>query len=1782
MTDMTSFIDNFCDQWAATLAAKLCFASNKDPTSLDNSISSAVRSAKSQQVANALNSGLQLSRTNTSEQVTMMSNSIENIFNQFQTDPLFPKLFANIFNYADQILSSIIDTSSRTKSALHTDQIIQEEKLSPLDQLNCETFVYLSSLLVSATEVSASENKENVDNDHGQIGQIDTGLINVIFKYVDHSLPNTVRASAGKILCALSASPKHCKAISEYFWNAFKACKKDDDFRNFASLIDGVQDLQLSLETPELAEAAIGFITLFATNVKKIERGVLRMKFLSAMDSIITRLCSNQQKAMENAEFGKLINDIWNTVVKWSSKSKHTVFCLRFLQRVATVMWPQFFIQDHGKQLFDLLFKCVNSTKGDVETLHIIRDAITGLSNQYYENQFADFKTIIENGLTPTLFKVSPQYHLPKYKNPDQTEAVVQIYVEIGKKKFLPVVDLCRAIFKEPDPVESKAGRIIFVRVLGELSKWIPDTLVEFNDELYQYIQSMLLGATSNPEETKYAILTFPLLYSPDDTVLAQMSQVIFDTSLNDREGTESNAYKSVISYIEKLITLKRNPLTVINYCKTLTNLIVTFPKEEIMKKLNYLYGIVKSFNFALSKESNLDEVKTGNFALGVQDWVEFRTKFDEAMLCLLVYQDNDIIKKAREIEALFLQDAYLKLDDICLPKPKYNVCNLLQDINEKSGDIVRSLPKLTQSNSKIFENIFDSLILTWRDNYSRFEKQYRGRYIELMGALARPESHQLKMFLEEIFILYKKFVTYPPLSVSIELTMPELWVTILNELATWMASSGLTIPNFWSQYTNIYSAIANHPEFKTQLEKNPKLVEHMERYISATWRQNSLTNNDDPNSAAANAAPIGDQQYFITCQKALNIIILYVSQSPTHFSRILEPKKEAYQQFLEGLNQMLMFESKDKFPPSYLETYLKTLETVFTYSKFTDPEIIDNFMAWLEIVSSQGMQNEQNQKLIVQVLEIALSQNPVFITNYFKNSITSFGIYASQVILAISNVYSKEAANFDEKYPNGNAVVLATVLLHLKNTNALPRQAALKLMCILITKSKIFEKKVPTYLMMCLTSHSTAGYVTQSSHFVDYASQNVSSKLAMKVFQIFTSNFKKMLDFQEQLLLVLASFLKLFVIECPIKEAIPLLLKLTAQSDFTDAEISQSISTFWLKYFSFIKKEEVQEAAKIIVDFAASQKSLKSLETFAAINVLVFAFEMSEGEVINYLYEYLNIYDKKAPKHYDEFIQFVSKPSVDFTKVTPQAIIASNAMSQILLSIKSQEVFKEIVKPKLAPLMFFASINYDNDEFAITPFHPLLDAILTTALFRFAKKPSVFSSNLASLQAANLVMRASSLDQQYEIYVGTSSSKHIIPYDQTAIQTFTSLLCQSSSKFKSKFFEIVLANAFMITDNPRTVEPFLMLMALIDQLDTRDVFSLMLYSLCAFQSNRTDIVDSIIDIVKQRMLSEDLDSKTFAKEATSIIACFILFLSLKCRRTLSIHIIKIIADIAHRALQIEEKGAIAKELSGFLNKFGGEEYAASLFVRFIDESVSFGDPSVDDIIRCLSEIAQLIISDNSQVGDFNWCFILAFLMDGYRHFLAAMADRPIPKQIVSKEIFDFENKELQISDFAEFLNNNLVGLSYKQFVVEFFAHGLTSFKMNDLYRDNVAIMIIRYYLEFSKVNLNPNLYDNLVKISLLLAISCDENGKQEAAHLIKWLVNHSDHSINSQYLSYTEIKPKFVEGTLKPIGYFTPYKKTLVAPESLPSVKIFRSAQETQDVTNFLMEHLHSKLRKC
>jgi hypothetical protein len=154
----------------------------------------------------------------------------------------------------------------------------------------------------------------------------------------------------------------------------------------------------------------------------------------------------------------------------------------------------------------------------------------------------------------------------------------------------------------------------------------------------------------------------------------------------------------------------------------------------------------------------------------------------------------------------------------------------------------------------------------------------------------------------------------------------------------------------------------------------------------------------------------------------------------------------------------------------------------------------------------------------------------------------------------------------------------------------------------------------------------------------------------------------------------------------------------------------------------------------------------------------------------------------------------------VDFG-IQLQEVVALNALSQILLLIEYSEWFNALFVSKLAQLISLAVIMFDNNPFAIGLFHPLLDALLDAPLFRFASDHSSVTKNLQRSQTSNLVLRANSLDVQYQILTSFSEPKHILTYDQTAVQS--TLLSQSESEFGQKFFTIVLSTAFKFTKIP-------------------------------------------------------------------------------------------------------------------------------------------------------------------------------------------------------------------------------------------------------------------------------------------------------------------------------------------------------------------------------------------
>jgi hypothetical protein len=263
-----------------------------------------------------------------------MNKSAELLLAQFHSHRLFPQLLSDLVATADAIFSSPISeiTKGKADKVLHTSKIGNTEVLSDMDKLSCDVFEYLASVVNSAGKCP------NVD-----FNQIQLDSITIIFKYVEHYYPNAVRASAGTIVSSLSVSPKHATMVCDMFWKRFASLKKDDEFRNFATIIDGIQNVQLSLDDPQLAQTSLQFLSNFVSGSKKIERGVLRMKFLAVLLEILSPLCKSPA-APSNTGLQSPMASIWDRVLELTQKAKVTGFCLDFLGKMTVSTLLSFFV----------------------------------------------------------------------------------------------------------------------------------------------------------------------------------------------------------------------------------------------------------------------------------------------------------------------------------------------------------------------------------------------------------------------------------------------------------------------------------------------------------------------------------------------------------------------------------------------------------------------------------------------------------------------------------------------------------------------------------------------------------------------------------------------------------------------------------------------------------------------------------------------------------------------------------------------------------------------------------------------------------------------------------------------------------------------------------------------------------------------------------------------------------------------------------------------------------------------------------------------------------------------------------------------------------------------------------------------------------------------------------------------------------------------------------------------------------------------------------------------
>lgn len=459
--------------------------------------------------------------------------------------------------------------------------------------------------------------------------------------------------------------------------------------------------------------------------------------------------------------------------------------------------------------------------------------------------------------------------------------------------------------------------------------------------------------------------------------------------------------------------------------------------------------------------------------------------------------------------------------------------------------------------------------------------------------------------------------------------------------------------------------------------------------------------------------------------------------------------------------------------------------------------------------------------------------------------------------------------------------------------------------------------------------------------------------------------------------------------------------------------------------------------------------------------------------------------------------------------------------------------------------------------------------------MLHFSDSTDKFSSNLKALQEANLITRATTIDPQYRIITEEGSSS-LLAYDEIAIQTLIFLFTMNiDPSFHEKFFGILLALAFQIDpDNERTNEPFLILMHIGTKMTTISLFYIILYTLYCVRTNKTQMLDCVVDCVRSHLLSDVLDVDDFETEAMPIIIVFILYLSMKLKQSQSLHIMKVLYEIINQVIErlsnSEDGLRVFNKVVKYLDKFNGDEYIASIMTKFIFDLKSFGDTSCEEIIKCLAALSKIYNTDD------NWCALLADLTDGARYFIGEcggkMAERVLPNREF-KTPEEFANHIYQTYKKDEKSENKL------NFVISYICNILCTSASLDLNKESAVLIMLQAIVQHEQYQSTQALTENLIKFLSLISTSCDEKYKMIAAPLVISLVTKSKDHLQPECYSYIAMKPKFQTLKMKQYNSFKTVDRTLVDPSSLPQFSFFNISGIEKTVISDLWDFVASEI---
>jgi len=307
-------------------------------------------------------------------------------------------------------------------------------------------------------------------------------LVPFAFNYLSHIYSSAVRHAACRMLGALSVT--FLGPITALLVEKHGSAKKDQGQREFASYQHCVAFLDFRL-SPTSQRVTLDYLTHLLELMKNVDRGVLRQEICSSVDSIYTKILApnpvDPRREAEWAAFQKqdkgvedwsvLYERMYTQIAKWSSKSKHMLFCYEVLAHMVVFSRQLSFFQNKKRlDIFGELVKAIKKESGDTKKacMRILaRFYLHHLPQQFLQAESAEFANQLRV-LLPVL--------LPKKTRPvpDEIPLLQELLVEAGKKNLSVFINEHVMEILQPKSNYYSRQRAIVLAVLSTIATESP------------------------------------------------------------------------------------------------------------------------------------------------------------------------------------------------------------------------------------------------------------------------------------------------------------------------------------------------------------------------------------------------------------------------------------------------------------------------------------------------------------------------------------------------------------------------------------------------------------------------------------------------------------------------------------------------------------------------------------------------------------------------------------------------------------------------------------------------------------------------------------------------------------------------------------------------------------------------------------------------------------------------------------------------------------------------------------------------------------------------------------------------------------------------------------------------------------------------------------------------------------------------------------------------------------------------------------------------------------